>query len=129
MSSTPTSTRPDTSGAAIAQIITSHVAGDPTLADRVAAALPAAIDLYEQVRAFVDGEHGQAITAYWKAWEGVENMPDWLNDASTHLTGDIDVILYGIVGLLEQLSRCYPECPAIDQSLAEDVVDRQRSAQ
>ena len=42
------------------------------VAERVQAAFPAAVHLYNQVATFAEGEHGQAIRAYWKAHDDLQ---------------------------------------------------------
>lgn len=126
MSTTPASTRPDISAGNLARMLTDEITGDPTLADRAVAAMPAAIALYETVREFVEGEHGQVIAAYHAAFDAIEDRPDWLGEIERPGLDDVDMLMHGIVGLLEQLSQSYPECPALDQSLAETVIASHR---
>jgi len=42
------------------------------LAERMQAAFPAAVHLYNQVAAFAEGEHGQALRAYWAAHDDLQ---------------------------------------------------------
>ncbi len=51
--------------------IVARIAG-VDVAERVQAAFPAAVHLYNQVAAFAEGEHGQALRDYWKAHDDLQ---------------------------------------------------------
>jgi len=51
--------------------IVARIAG-VDVAERLQAAFPAAVHLYNQVAAFADGEHGQALRDYWQAHDDLQ---------------------------------------------------------
>jgi hypothetical protein len=123
---TMTATLTYTSKPDLAEAVAEVVCGSGVY-KQVLASAPAAAEIFEQLRAFVDGPYGQALTAYFEGWEKFERHEDWMTDARMNMIKDVDTIFYGICGLLEGLSAAYGEGGtghAVD--LATEVVARIR---
>ncbi len=98
----------DVNHSAPARLLAASVAGADVTA-LVADAAPHALAAYEALRTFVESEHGQAVEAYWLAFDRLGSRPDWVHDAAAEIPNDVDLILHGIVDLLDQVSPIYVE--------------------